>query len=135
MNIHPGSPLSKSVIKRIAITIGLSEIDYNESYDLIKLGAKNQSELGYPDKMTAFQKGKVYLVGNTDKDGINCVWLIIENISSWFKTSPILSCKKSKNNSFLIETQNSYYKLVSLKEKSNKTVKQVKKMVKKGKTQ
>lgn len=89
---------------------GLDKIDYESVYKLVKLGAKRPSGKGYPDKMIALLRGTFWLISAKDK-GELFVWLYGSWINGeWFKTSPILSCKKVKGG-YKIETQNSFYKL------------------------
>jgi hypothetical protein len=111
MKIHPDSPAPKSQVKRVATLIGLDQIDYGVTYSLVKIGAKKESSLGYPDAMVAIKEGEFELVGvNTDEGCL--VWLVgYESLGfNWFKTSPVKSCKKIKNG-FRIETENSFYEL------------------------
>ena len=92
-------------IKTNAKAVGLDKIDYKGFYLLKKLGAKNKSTRGYPDAFVA-GRGSVSLVGKDE-----FVWIVVEGIREWFKTSPVLSCKKTKEG-YKIETENSYYLLV-----------------------
>lgn len=91
-------------IRTNAMTVGLDKIDYEGFYTLKKLGAKNKSPLGYPNAYTV-TKGSVCLIGNQD-----FVAIYVTGMRDWFKTSPVVSCKKVKNG-FKIETENSYYLL------------------------
>lgn len=134
MNIHPQSPLSKSKIKRLATSNGLSQIDFKQKYTLTKLGAKNKSSLGYPDRMVAIDSGEAFLVG-AEQNEKEYIWIVLfGNNDDWFKTSPILSCLKTDKNSYLIETENSYYELVpKLKNLIRPILKKAKKLLKKRK--
>jgi hypothetical protein len=109
VRLHPGVTRHKSEIKRVATLLGLNQIDFDETYSLYKLGAKNASRLGYPDKMLAMRAGGVAIVGVVEEEKTH-VWIVVESLRDWFKTSPIVSCKKDGEN-FLIETENSYYEL------------------------
>jgi hypothetical protein len=91
-------------IRANAMQVGLDKLDYEGFYTLKKLGAKNESPLGYPNQYTVI-KGSVCLIGNED-----FVAIYMTGISEWFKTSPVMSCKKTKQG-FKIETENSFYLL------------------------
>lgn len=109
LKLHPAVTKFKSEIKRVATLRGLSLIDFDETYSLVKTGAKRKTSNGHPDKMIALGRGVVSVVG-TVQDGETFVWIAVESISEWFKTSPILSCKK-QDDIYKIETENSYYEL------------------------
>jgi len=98
MNIHPNSTASKSEIKRVATLVGLSEIDFDSKYTLVKTGAKVKSSMGYPDEMLAIDKAEFMVVGGKDLlSDSTLVWIVGMNMTGkWFKTSPILSCEKIK---------------------------------------
>src|SRR6185295_11832076 len=91
-------------IKANAMTVGLDKIDFEEFYTLKKLGAKTSSPRGYPDAYTVI-KGKVCLIGNE-----NFVAIYVNGLRDWFKTSPVIGVKKTKDG-IRIETENSYYLL------------------------
>ena len=109
MKLHPAVTKFKSEIKRVATLRGLSQIDFDEPYSLYKTGAKNASRMGYPDEMLALRQGMFSIVGTKDGDE-TFVWIVGEGLRDWFKTSPILSCKK-EGKVYKIETENSYYEL------------------------
>ena len=94
-------------IKANALRVGLDKIDFNEVYTLKKLGAKTSSPRGYPDAYTVIRNGKVCLIGNND-----FVAIYVSGLSDWFKTSPVIGVKKTKDG-IRIETENSYYLLES----------------------
>jgi hypothetical protein len=91
------------IIKSIAHTKGLAEIDYEKCYRLYKIGSKGSSIEAFEPKYVAH--GEVSLIGLS-----KFVWIHIANLTSWFKTSPIIHCKKQEDG-FIIETENSFYKL------------------------
>jgi len=102
--IEQERPELAKAIKANAAKVGLQEIDYSGYYTLKKLGSKNPSPRGYPDMYTVC-KGAVCLIGNEDFAAI-----FVTGLRDWFKTSPVISCKKVSNG-FKIETENSYYLL------------------------
>jgi hypothetical protein len=91
-------------IEKNARKVGLDKIDFERFYTLIKMRSKRKSQVGYPDKFVA-AKGLVSIVGDQ-----GYVWISVENDTGWFKTSPVISCKKVKNG-YKIETENSFYRL------------------------
>ena len=109
LKLHPAVTKFKSEIKRVATLRGLAQIDFEEPYSLYKTGAKNSSPRGYPDEMLALRQGMFSVIG-TVRDGETYVWIHGDSISEWFKTSPILSCRK-EGSIYKIETENSYYEL------------------------
>ncbi len=87
-------------IKKNAKESGLDQIG-PESFSLYKTGIKS---LGH--KLHDFvDRGNVFIVGNDDY-----VWIVLMNLGSWFKTSPVLECVRT-DMGFDIETENSYYRL------------------------
>ena len=90
--------------KRVASKVGLTTIE-EDVYSLIKLGAKRKSSMGYPDAFLVLRNARVMYVGNGDY-----AWLYAVGITEWFKTSPVQSVKADGKN-YLIETENSLYKL------------------------
>ena len=111
MKIHPMVTKFKADIKRVATLNGVGDIDFEQTYTLIKKGAKVQSRMGYPDEMVALERGSFSIVGTKDilSDEV-LVWIVGESLFGWFKTSPIISCKPIKTG-YKIETENSYYEL------------------------
>lgn len=109
MKIHPEIvaryPKLVKGIKAAAKKVGLDKLDCTSHYTLKKLGAKTKSPHGYPNKYTVC-KGLVTIVG----DGGDNVWLAMESLQSWFKTSPVVSCKIT-DEGYKIETANSFYML------------------------
>lgn len=93
-------------IKVIAELIGLNLINYKNDYRLYKVGEKLKKGNIKTQEKQYKAHGCVSLVGNSSS-----VCLYISNISNWFRTSAILSCKKSKN-CIILETDNSFYELV-----------------------
>lgn len=96
---------NKRAVRALAKKIGLTQIP-QESYTLVKLGAKNSSPRGYPDAFKVI-RGVPAIVG--DPEG-RYVWIAIARISEWYKTSPILSVKQTELG-FEFETENSFYRL------------------------
>lgn len=94
-------------IKANAVKVGLDVIDFEDVYTLKKLGAKNESPRGYPNKYTVLRNSKVCLIGNS-----NDVALYFVSISEWFRTSAIVAVKKTKAG-IQVETENSHYLLES----------------------
>jgi hypothetical protein len=87
-------------IKKNAKRVGLDLIG-PEWFRLYKTGVKS---LNY--KMDDYvDQGEVSLVGNDEH-----VWIVVNNHGSWFKTSPVLECTKTRAG-FDIETLNSFYRL------------------------
>lgn len=111
MKIHPMVTKYKSEIKRVASINGVADIDFEQTYTLIKKGAKVKSGMGYPDEMVALEQGSFSVVGTKDilSDEV-LVWIVGESLFGWFKTSPIISCKPIKSG-YKIETENSFYEL------------------------
>jgi hypothetical protein len=93
-------------IKMIAETIGLGLINYKNDYRLYKVGEKRKDGTIETCKRQYRSHGCVSLVGNSSS-----VCLYVSNLSEWFRTSAVLSCKKSKN-CIIIETANSFYELM-----------------------
>lgn len=90
------------VIKEQAKKLGLDVVK-NVEYNLYKTGAKN-----FPVKLSNpvhQAKGFIYMMGLEGR-----TWISVIGLSHWFKTSPILSCKK-EGNIIKIETENSFYEL------------------------
>lgn len=87
---------------RVAKTMGLDQIDFDNEYKIEKTGAKNESPF-MPEKFTRVGDPVICSDGEF-------VWLALLRGFSWFKTSPIVSFKKD-GDKFLIETENSYYEL------------------------
>lgn len=100
------------IAKQKAKTVGLDKIDFDETYQLVKVGAKNPSPYGYPSHMVALPRGQFSIATHqSETDGQMYVWLVGFWINGdSFKTSPIVSCQKT-NFGFSIETQNSTYEL------------------------
>jgi hypothetical protein len=90
------------IIKKNAKKLGLHKINYDHVYLLHKTSAKVSSSRGYPDSFTV-GTCFVRLVGND-----TTVSIYISGLREWFRTSPILSCRKVKKG-YKIETQNSFY--------------------------
>lgn len=95
-------PELEDVIKSNAKKVGLDWPNFDKHYILKKLSAKTSSPLGYPDSYTVLS-GHISLIGNVD-----FVSLYMESLLGWFRTSPVISCKKS-DTGFEIETENSVY--------------------------
>lgn len=118
MKIYHASLMPRSQVKRLATLKGLDKIDYKKTYKLVKLGAKVPSARGYPNKMVALSEGEFFLCG-AEQEEQAFVWLIGFSTrgldGSYFKTSPILSCKEVKGG-YKIETENSFYKLEEIKD-------------------
>lgn len=94
--------------KALAKKLGLDKIDFDKQYSLDKRGAKKSSPYGYSDKMHV-EKGDISLCSS---DGY--IWIVINGHGfNWFKTSPIVKFGKD-GNTFLIETENSYYTLTEI---------------------
>lgn len=92
-------------VKQIALTKGLEKLNYNKHHSLYKVGSKAANGDIEMQEKVFVAKGSIELLG-TDK----FVCLFISDLSGWFRTSPINSCKKNKS-SFIIETANSFYEL------------------------
>ena len=109
----PGTD-KKACMKKIK-ELGLDKINFERMHKLTKVSSKNPSPYGYPDEMVAMDKGKVFVVGNTDTDE-TLVWIALTAIrGDWFKTSPIVKPITKKNTkTFVIETKNSVYELERL---------------------
>jgi len=108
MRIHPDleGKIDTDVCLMMARKIGLDQIDFNQFYKLKKTGVKNEERHRYVDKGYVV-KGSPYVIGN----GKDYVAIYISGIHEWFRTSPILGVKKINNESFEIETENSFYRL------------------------
>jgi hypothetical protein len=87
-----------------AAKVGLDQIE-DVVYSLHKIGEKNASSRGYPTKFR-IGRGYVSLIG-TDDD----VWIYLEGLKDWFKTSPVLKVTKLPNG-YALETKNSFYELI-----------------------
>ena len=94
-------------IKANAEKVGLNKIDFNDTYTLRKLGAKNESPRGYPNAYTVIRNGYVRLIGNEE-----FVAIYVSGLRDWFKTSPVIGVEET-NEGIRIETENSYYLLES----------------------
>lgn len=92
-------------IKQIALTKGLEKLDYGKRHSLYKVGSKTASGAIEMQEKVFIARGSIELLG-TNK----FVCLYISDLSGWFRTSPVSSCKKN-NSSFIIETANSFYEL------------------------
>lgn len=107
LKIHPwiasNEPELVSDILILAKKLKLDKINFDEYYDLVKVGEKNKSSVGYPAKHIAICDATPRLIGNKEH-----VSLIFVTINNWFKLSPIISCRKLKNG-FKVETENSFY--------------------------
>lgn len=108
MNIHPGV-IDKEQVEQEAKRLGLDAIDFSKAYDLYKVGAKNKSSLGYPDEFKAARAAEIKIIGICE-GSTTLVWILADEIISWFKTSPILS-SSAKDGVISIETYNSTYEL------------------------
>ena len=109
ITVHPDivahSPHLVDKIKKNAIKAGLSAINYEGYYELVKTGAKKESSYGYPNEMTVMKWSRVYAVGNE-----TLATLYFNGPTSWYKLSPVKSCKKIRKH-YKIETENSFYTL------------------------
>lgn len=109
IEVHPdivaGAPHLVDSIKKSAIKVGLSSLDYSGYYELIKTGAKKTSSYGYPDKMTVMKWSRIYVIGNE-----KAATLFFNGPTNWYRLSAIKSCKKVRKN-YKIETENSFYDL------------------------
>lgn len=88
-------------IEKNAKSVGLDLIG-PERFVLTKVSSKRDKQEyhnGY------INEGVVFIIGNESD-----VWIMIENMNSWFKTSPVLKCTETATG-FAIETKNSHYKL------------------------
>lgn len=110
MKVHALVEHMSDVIKANAAKVGLDALNYDKGYKLIKIGVKNKSPFGLPDK-GELSRGGISLVGNDDK-----VWLVFNSLSGWFKTSPVLRCWKADDGGggYEFETENSFYRLEEL---------------------
>jgi len=103
MKIHPAiNDEQVDEIMEIARSKGLDIIDYDKFYNVYKIGCKFGNLYKKKEPRAA---GKIMLIGLQKN-----VWIYIQSMSSWFKTSPIITCKKDKD-SIIIETMNSLYQL------------------------
>lgn len=93
------------LLKDIAVAKGLDEIDYDKRHSLYKVGSKAENGAIEMQERKFIARGSVELLGN---DKFVCVY--VNNISDWFRTSPIVSCKKN-DNGVILETMNSFYEL------------------------
>lgn len=93
------------LLKDIAITKGLDDIDYNKKHSLYKVGSKAKDGAIEMQERKFVARGSVELLGN---EKFVCIY--VSNITDWFRTSPIVSCKKN-NNGIILETMNSFYEL------------------------
>lgn len=93
------------LLKDIAITKGLDEINYNTNHSLYKIGSKTSDGAVEMQERKFVTRGTVQLLG----DG-TFVCLYVNNFHDWFRTSPIISCKKNSNG-VILETANSFYEL------------------------
>ena len=95
------------VIREMAISIGLDAIDYKKMHRLYKIASKDSYSFAIELKEKRLSgKGDIQLLGSG-----KYVWLYMEDGLTWFKTSPIISCK-STGSGFILETENSFYELV-----------------------
>lgn len=92
-------------IKDIAQAKGLGDINYDSYYFMYKIGQKISKDVIEMQVKTYVGNGCVCLIGNE-----SLVALYLSNLQEWFKTSPVVSCKKN-NDTFIIETENSFYEL------------------------
>jgi len=103
MKVHQGVEDKKNA-RRLAKKVGLNKVKTKDTYTLYKTGAKVSSPYGYPDEMYC-ERGNVYVAAHEEH-----IWIIVDYLGRWFKTSPVLSCVPIENG-FKLETHNSYYEL------------------------
>ncbi len=94
----------REAITKNAKEVGLDQVD-QDLYKLYKTGNKGSAEHPAYTQDDFIERGYVSIVGN-DK----YVWIVVMNITSWWKTSPVLKCIKTEKG-FNIETENSFYRL------------------------
>jgi flavodoxin len=93
------------IVKQIAETKGLSQLDFEKSYRVYKIGSKSKNGAIEMEEKRRVATGMVELTGN-DK----CVCLFMRGFKDWFKTSAVMSCSKNSNG-YILETENSFYEL------------------------
>ena len=76
-----------------------------DMYDLVKVGEKKPSSLGYPSEYLALRHGSPSFIGDNER-----VMLYVTSMSRWFKTSTVLSVTEIETG-YKIETKNSFYEL------------------------
>lgn len=94
------------LIKELALTKGLDVINFESPYRLYKVGSKIDKDIIEMMERRRVGQGFIQLVGSS-----NHVAIYITGLREWFRTSPVLSCKK-KDACIIIETNNSFYELV-----------------------
>jgi hypothetical protein len=92
------------LMTEFATAVGLDSLDYDANYRMYKIGSKIDNDISLSEKRFV-ASGFIRLVG-----GVNHVSVYISSVREWFRTSPIVSCKK-KNDKVIIETRNSFYEL------------------------
>ena len=113
MKLHSMVKKNKASIKRKAILKGLDIIDYEKTYTLYKVGVKNVSPYGYPDKFEVLVNAYPYVAGIVVENK-TLISLVMLTLNEYFITSDIVSCVK-KGKTIKIETKNSYYELKETK--------------------
>lgn len=94
------------LIKELALTKGLDVINFESPYRLYKVGSKIDDDIIEMMERRCVGSGFIQLVGTPTH-----VSVYVAGLREWFRTSPVLSCKK-KDACIIIETNNSFYELV-----------------------
>ena len=107
MKIHKAiDDATADTVRQIAETKGLNDINYEVCHRLYKIGNKLPTGTIEMMEKKCVGAGEIRVIGSDSH-----VALYISSLREWFRTSPIISCKK-KDSCVIVETNNSFYELV-----------------------